>query len=1084
MRRWRGRDALNDRGKMLDLSVECLCFPIDPTAKPDGLDAVQSVVRGAKSFLREHREQAIPRLVKYIESRCAPPGTRDSGILDIQAASYHRTAHATDLLAEFQDRRVVLPLLRAVLTSENPVLGPEYAAARTIARIGDSDVAPLLIEAYPYEDELQQDLIAFLLGITGSPPCVQALIDWSTSNANRDPPDHVRHALIHTGDVATKDALIELLFAPGDYNHRDRVRAALERLNVSLAELPIPDWMPKSFQERSDRVQLLPEPDRFPLVYEDPNPPLRKFMRARIREKATLLAAGRSEEGLRLALIPSRTDIRVQETISWMTRLTNTGGKPVSVVLGRDAWESGTELPRISVEAIGPDCRRFHLVPRCPFYRFPSSANPQIAMLAAGQSCDLIADDSLVGFSLARFRPTVPGLYRFKLHYDSKHESGGKPPVDGALGVRLASRIVEILVRPGDDSAASPQDVWHAPEAREYGMLESYFAWRWNRRNRLPTAGARIGAAIHCLRYCEGGPHGTFDAEMIAKCRTDAHAFLKAEKETAVPQLLDVLPSLFKRQPEPVRYLSSRFLWDYHGLLGAAGDRRAVLPLTETLLSIPFRGAADYPEIQAMSWALKQLGDADLIQGLLAAYPYETPPRQRVIFDIACKTEGVSGAMGLSPDAEVLFTLLQEDHQTKLTRFKLRATEEMWALHSRVYPLRNTKPHPELREYLATRLTRLKAPFVDGITEDGLELQVSVSPPVIELGDDFTVTVGIKNVSEHTRTVIRSRPESDRGRTMPAIDVEIRGPDHRPLEFMPSHCGATALPNPLRKSDLVQIEPGESYEVVGHGAAHHHRLHQFYPGLVGTYRIQATYCTQRRDGRVVGRRSRPPEGVAGVELVSPAVELRVLSAEQAVEVLGHARPDARAAEWMLDVGGAVQVEYGKRGNGRWIEKKKDLQSTALRLVAVRIHGNDQVTDESIEHLRGLRQLRQLDLTGSPVTNAGVERLTGLESLLYLTLRGTLVKSLSLPAMPQLKNLLLDDTPLARIHIKDAPNLAFIGLENTDVVPGDLEKLRHLSSRPNVKFVPRSKSPAGETDETDEPGGTRGELMDLFDTPVR
>ena len=53
-------------------------------------------------------------------------------------------------------------------------------------------------------------------------------------------------------------------------------------------------------------------------------------------------------------------------------------------------------------------------------------------------------------------------------------------------------------------------------------------------------------------------------------------------------------------------------------------------------------------------------------------------------------------------------------------------------------------------------------------------------------------------------------------------------------------------------------------------------------------------------------------------------------------------------------------------------------------------GNTNVTDEGVEHLKGLNQLETLWLNNTQVTDAGLERLKGLAQLQWLSLNSTKV----------------------------------------------------------------------------------------------
>ena len=210
--RWRQRGTLVDLQDRLTLALECLCWVVEPEVESGRLSQVQQMIREALSLLREHRDESLPVLFKYVDKHLAGPTLPERWGADYFHAT-HRVEHVCTLLGEFQDRRAVLPLIRAFLSPESSFFGTNYRAALTIAKIGDADAVPLLIEAYPFEDEQHQNGIAGILGATDSPPATQALIDWSTGNADRAPPYDVRGALIGTGDPSTKDALIELLLA-------------------------------------------------------------------------------------------------------------------------------------------------------------------------------------------------------------------------------------------------------------------------------------------------------------------------------------------------------------------------------------------------------------------------------------------------------------------------------------------------------------------------------------------------------------------------------------------------------------------------------------------------------------------------------------------------------------------------------------------------------------------------------------------------------------------------------------------------------------------------------------------------------
>jgi hypothetical protein len=59
-----------------------------------------------------------------------------------------------------------------------------------------------------------------------------------------------------------------------------------------------------------------------------------------------------------------------------------------------------------------------------------------------------------------------------------------------------------------------------------------------------------------------------------------------------------------------------------------------------------------------------------------------------------------------------------------------------------------------------------------------------------------------------------------------------------------------------------------------------------------------------------------------------------------------------------------------------------------QLKCVQLGGCHQITDAGLEHLKGLSQLRELDLSETQVTVAGIARLSGLSQLRRIDVRGT------------------------------------------------------------------------------------------------
>ena len=111
--------------------------------------------------------------------------------------------------------------------------------------------------------------------------------------------------------------------------------------------------------------------------------------------------------------------------------------------------------------------------------------------------------------------------------------------------------------------------------------------------------------------------------------------------------------------------------------------------------------------------------------------------------------------------------------------------------------------------------------------------------------------------------------------------------------------------------------------------------------------------------------------------------------------------------------------------------------------------NTSVSEEVVTHLRVLRNLKYLDLSGSKVDDAALVRLKGLPSLRGLILMNTSITDDSLRHLEGLVNvrsLFLDGTQVTGAglsHLKSLSNLDVLSLRNTPVTDEGLEHLKEL-----------------------------------------
>ena len=117
--------------------------------------------------------------------------------------------------------------------------------------------------------------------------------------------------------------------------------------------------------------------------------------------------------------------------------------------------------------------------------------------------------------------------------------------------------------------------------------------------------------------------------------------------------------------------------------------------------------------------------------------------------------------------------------------------------------------------------------------------------------------------------------------------------------------------------------------------------------------------------------------------------------------------------------------------------------------AVIFHGSE-VTDAGLEHLKTLRQLKNLNLGTTRTTDAGLEHIKALRQLQVLNLNFTRVSDAgleSLKRLTELQELRLDDTKVTDAglrHLEGLSQLTVLWLDGTQVTDAGLEHLRKLS----------------------------------------
>ena len=124
-----------------------------------------------------------------------------------------------------------------------------------------------------------------------------------------------------------------------------------------------------------------------------------------------------------------------------------------------------------------------------------------------------------------------------------------------------------------------------------------------------------------------------------------------------------------------------------------------------------------------------------------------------------------------------------------------------------------------------------------------------------------------------------------------------------------------------------------------------------------------------------------------------------------------ADPDRRAAEWVLDIGGQVQVSLPET----LIRTKAELPAGPWGHLNLALNGNQKVKDEDLARFKNVKPRLRLGLSDTNITDAGLEHLRGL-NIGGITLRNTRVTDKGLEALATLTD--PDVLALSKTEVSD------------------------------------------------------------------
>ena len=153
-----------------------------------------------------------------------------------------------------------------------------------------------------------------------------------------------------------------------------------------------------------------------------------------------------------------------------------------------------------------------------------------------------------------------------------------------------------------------------------------------------------------------------------------------------------------------------------------------------------------------------------------------------------------------------------------------------------------------------------------------------------------------------------------------------------------------------------------------------------------------------------------------------------------------ASPDRKAAEYVLSIGGTVQVN----GTDKDIKAATDLPKEAFELTKVGLYGNKQVSDSGLAIFKECKSLTHLDLTDTKVSDAGLANFKDCKNLMTIDLfncgKVTDAGMVHFKDCKNMSRLYLDDTQLSDeglAYFKDCKNMSQLYLNGTKVTDAGL-----------------------------------------------
>lgn len=211
------------------------------------------------------------------------------------------------------------------------------------------------------------------------------------------------------------------------------------------------------------------------------------------------------------------------------------------------------------------------------------------------------------------------------------------------------------------------------------------------------------------------------------------------------------------------------------------------------------------------------------------------------------------------------------------------------------------------------------------------------------------------------------------------------------------------------------------------------------------------------DLRLKGVKRITPAGVAALQKALP--NCKILWDGGVIEPqTSQADSDRRAAEWVLSVGGKVEVSVD--GKPVLVGAVGELPRGPIQADSIDFNGcrKAKVFDADLERLQGLSSVNHICFSGVTLTDEGLVYLANLKSLKAINVGGTQITGVGLDRLKglvNLKNLYLARTWVTDdglIHVQSLPNLTDLNLSGLPITDHGIPHLLPLKSLTNLDFM--------------------------------